>query len=145
MGPLEKECAKANRFLELSARRKELEVTLWMDSMRRARDVVREEQRKYEAGQAEYDRLTEEISRIDEESGSLREDMQRIAIEIERCNADIRSITEEMSGADSQIAVLNNDIAHNHASMESLQKEKEQSAAGQEQIAQEIIMNVGVK
>ena len=39
--------------------------------------------------------------------------MQRIAIEIERCNADIRSITEEMSGADSQIAVLNNDIAHN--------------------------------
>ena len=141
VGPLEKECAKANRFLELSARRKELEVTLWMDSMRRARDVVREEQRKYEAGQAEYDRLTEEISRIDEESGSLREDMQRIAIEIERCNADIRSITEEMSGADSQIAVLNNDIAHNHASMESLQKEKEQSAAGQEQIAQEIAEN----
>ena len=43
VGPLEKECAKANRFLELSARRKELEVTLWMDSMRRARDVVREE------------------------------------------------------------------------------------------------------
>ena len=139
VGPLEKECAKANQFLELSARRKELEVTLWMDAMRRARDVVREEQRKYEAGQAEYDRLTQEIDRIDEESGGLREDMQHIAVEIERCNADIRAITEEMSGADSQIAVLNNDIAHNDASMKSLREEQAQSAAGKEKIAEQIM------
>ena len=139
VGPLEKECAKANQFLELSARRKELEVTLWMDAMRRARDVVREEQRKYEAGQAEYDRLTDEINRIDEESGGLREDMQRIAVEIERCNADIRAITEEMSGADSQIAVLNNDIAHNDASMKNLREEQAQSAAGKEKIAEQIM------
>ena len=85
VGPLEKECAKANRFLEFSARRKELEVTLWMDSMRRARDVVREEQRKYEAGQADYDRLTEEIS------PSLRSSVFKSpSCRITSCNAKVR-------------------------------------------------------
>lgn len=138
VGPLEKECDKANRFLQLSARRKELEVTLWMDSIRRARDAVRDEQRKYEADQAEYDRLSDEINRIDEESGGLREEMQRIAVEIERCNADIRAITEEMSGADSQIAVLHNDIQHNDSAMQTLREEQAQSAQGKEQIAAEI-------
>ena len=38
---------------------------------------------------------------------------QQLTIAVERLNGDIRSITEELSGSDSRIAVLENDIARN--------------------------------
>ena len=41
VGPLEKESAKAEKFLELAAQRKTLEVTLWTDGVHRAREAVR--------------------------------------------------------------------------------------------------------
>ena len=50
VGPLEKESEKAKKFLELSERRKTLEVTLWADSLRRAKDQVRAAQRDRESG-----------------------------------------------------------------------------------------------
>ena len=60
VGPLEKESEKAQRFLELSARRKTLEVTLWTDGVHRAREAVRRQVRDYETAQAEYERFDRE-------------------------------------------------------------------------------------
>ena len=48
VGPLEKESAKAEKFLELAAQRKTLEVTLWTDGVHRAREAVRQQVRDYE-------------------------------------------------------------------------------------------------
>lgn len=138
VGPLEKESKKAAQFLELSARRKELEVTLWVDGVRRAKDTVREQQRRYETAQADYDGLTAEIENIDAETEDIRAQMQRLTVEVERCNGEIRAITEEMAGSDSQLAVLQNDIAHNDASIEDLQAQIQQASAGREDIAAEI-------
>ena len=56
MGPLEKESEKARKFLELSARRKTLEVTLWTDGVHRAKEAVRRQVRDYETAQADYER-----------------------------------------------------------------------------------------
>ena len=58
VGPLEKESAKAEKFLELAAQRKTLEVTLWTDGVHRAREAVRQQVRDYETAQADYERLT---------------------------------------------------------------------------------------
>ena len=38
---------------------------------------------------------------------------QQLTIAVERLNGDIRSITEQISGSESRIAVLENDIARN--------------------------------
>lgn len=138
VGPLEKESKKAEQFLELSARRKELEVTLWVDGVRRAKDTVREQQRRYETAQADYDGLTAEIEGIDAETEDIRAQMQRLTVEVERCNAEIRAITEEMAGADSQIAVLQNDIAHNEATAADLSGQIEQASLGRRELHQEI-------
>ena len=48
-----------------------------------------------------------------------------------------RAITEEIAGADSRIAVLENDIAHNDATIASLKEEIGQSGLGREAIAAE--------
>ncbi len=138
VGPLEKESQKAQQFLELSARRKEREITLWVDNIRRSRETVREQQRRFETAQADYDRLTAELESIDAETEEIRRRVQQYTVEIERRNADIRAITEEMAGSDSRIAVLNNDIAHNETTIASLRQEIEQGQAGKEAIAVQI-------
>ena len=138
VGPLEKESQKAQQFLELSARRKEREITLWVDNIRRSRETVREQQRRFETAQADYDRLTAELESIDAETEEIRRRVQQYTVEIERRNADIRAITEEIAGSDSRIAVLNNDITHNETTIASLRQEIEQGQAGKEAIAAQI-------
>lgn len=135
VGPLEKESAKAQQFLELSARRKELEVTLWVDSVKTAKETVRGQQRRYETAQADYDRMTAEIEAIDAATEGIRAEMNRLTMEVDRLNGEIRTITEEVAGSDSRIAVLHNDIRHNTETMADLSRQLEESGAGRESFA----------
>ena len=125
VGPLEKESAKAQKFLELSEQRKTLEVTLWTDSVHRARDTVRQQVRDYETAQADYERFDGEAKAAEQEAEEIRMQAQQLTIAVERLNGDIRSITEQISGSDSRIAVLENDILRNEESIASLHSEIE--------------------
>ena len=125
VGPLEKESAKAQKFLELSEQRKTLEVTLWTDSVHRARDTVRQQVRDYETAQADYERFDGEAKAAEQEAEEIRMQAQQLTIAVERLNGNIRSITEQISGSDSRIAVLENDILRNEESIASLRSEIE--------------------
>ena len=125
VGPLEKESAKAQKFLELSEQRKTLEVTLWTDSVHRARDTVRQQVRDYETAQADYERFDGEAKAAEQEAEEIRMQAQQLTIAVERLNGDIRSITEQISGSDSRIAVLENDVLRNEESIASLRSEIE--------------------
>ena len=54
---------------------------------------------------------------------------QQLTVAVERLNGDIRSITEQISGSESRIAVLENDILRNEESAASL---KEEISAGEQ-------------
>lgn len=136
--PLEKESKKAQQFLELAQKRKELEVTLWVDSVKTAKDTMRDQQRRYETAECDYNRLTEEIQAIDAETEEIRNEMTRLTLEVEQYNAEIRSITEEIAGSESRIAVLKNDIQHNETTIRELKEEIEQSDAGKENFTAQI-------
>ena len=125
VGPLEKESAKAQKFLELSEQRKTLEVTLWTDGVHRAKEAVRRQVRDYETAQADYERFDGEAKAAEQEAEEIRMQAQQLTIAVERLNGDIRSITEQISGSDSRIAVLENDILRNEESIASLRSEIE--------------------
>ena len=129
VGPLEKESAKAEKFLELAAQRKTLEVTLWTDGVHRAREAVRQQVRDYETAQADYERFDRETKAAEQEAEEIRMQAQQLTIAVERLNGDIRSITEQISGSESRIAVLENDILRNEESAASL---KEEISAGEQ-------------
>ncbi len=123
VGPLEKESAKAQKFLELSERRKTLEVTLWTDGVHRARETVRQQVRDYETAQADYERFDRETRAAEQEAEEIRMQAQQLTVAVERLNGDIRSITQQISGSESRIAVLENDILRNEESAADLQEE----------------------
>ena len=129
VGPLEKESAKAEKFLQLSEEKKTLEVTLWTDGVHRARETVRQQVRDYETAQTDYERFDRETKAAEQEAEEIRMQAQQLTIAVERLNGDIRSITEQISGSESRIAVLENDIARNEESAADLRAE---IAAGQQ-------------
>lgn len=138
VGPLEKESAKAKRFLELSAQRKTMEVTLWVDTVKATHETLRGQQRKIEIAQADYDAKSREIEAIDAETQDIRTEIEHLIVEIDRANAGIRALQEEIGGQDARVAVLHNDIEHNNASIADLQQEIDQSGSAAGEIEAEI-------
>ena len=137
VGPLKRDSEKAQQFLELSASRKSLEVTLWVDAIRRANESLRDQQRKYEAAKADYDRLSRQLDEFDEKSNALREQAQGYVLQVEQANAEIRAITEENAGSESQVAVLKNESEHSRFRIDEASSELERAGQGKQSIERE--------
>ena len=137
VGPLKRDSEKAQQFLELSASRKSLEVTLWVDAIRRANESLRDQQRKYEAAQADYERLSRQLDEFDAKNNALREQAQGYMLQVEQANADIRAITEENAGSESQVAVLKNESEHSRFRIDEATSELERAGQGRQSIERE--------
>ena len=137
VGPLKRDSEKAQQFLELSEKRKGLEITLWVDAIRRANDALRDQQRRYEAAQADYDRLSRQLDAFDEQSAALREEAQQLMLTVEQANTDIRTITEANAGSESEIAVLKNESEHSRFRIDEANTELERAGQGRESIERE--------
>ena len=137
VGPLKRDSEKAQQFLELSERRKSLEVTLWVDAIRRANDTVRDQQRKFEAAQADYERLSRQLDEFDEKSAALREEAQQLVLQVEQANAGIRAVTEANAGSESEIAVLKNESEHSRFRIDEATGELERAGQGRQSIETE--------
>ena len=112
VGPLKRDSEKAEQFLAYSETRKGLEITLWVDSIRRAQDTVRDQQRKYEAAESDYARISRQLDEFDTRTEALRAEAQQLMLQVEEANAEIRTITEQNAGSESQLAVLQNETEH---------------------------------
>ena len=137
VGPLKRDSEKAQQFLELSEKRKGLEITLWVDAIRRANDALRDQQRRYEAAQADYDRLSRQLDAFDEQSAALREEAQQLMLTVEQANTDIRTITEANAGSESEIAVLKNESEHSRFRIDEANTELQRAGQGRESIERE--------
>lgn len=70
-----------------------------MDSIRRAQDTVRDQQRKYEAAESDYARISRQLDEFDARTEALRAEAQQLMLQVEEANAEIRTITEQTPGA----------------------------------------------
>lgn len=133
VGPLQKESEKAQRFVKLSERRKQLEVTLWVDTVRKAREALRDQQRKLEIARADYERVSKEIEQSDAQTEGVRAEIESLNRKAEQLNLEIRTTTQEISGADARLAVLQNNREHNDAAAEQMRAELESMGRSKEQ------------
>ena len=72
VGPMKRDSEKAEQFLAYPETRKGLEISLWVDSIRRAQDTVRDQQRKYEAAESDYARISRQLDEFDTRTEALR-------------------------------------------------------------------------
>ncbi len=138
VGPLEKECEKAKVFLELSDRKKGLEVTLWVDTANKAKETLREHTRKMEIAQIDYQNVEKNVAECENEAAELHTEQEKYIMQANRLQEEISAVNEEVASADTKIAVLKNNIEHNNESIENLQKEIEERSKGKQDTENEI-------
>ncbi len=123
--PLRKDSEKANRFLELSKEKKEMEISLWIDTTEKSKDLLRVEERNLEIFKSDYDEIDSKLSDkekyIEEKffySNSLLQKSD------ENMN-EIRSTESEISSLNSQKAVLETKISYTNDSILNLNNQLE--------------------
>jgi len=70
VGPLEKESEKAKEFISLSQKKKELEISLWLDTVDKSKELIRAQQRRLEIFTDDYNNVSSKL----EESEKYLED-----------------------------------------------------------------------
>ena len=147
VGPLKTQSEKAERFLTLSEEKRSLEIGLWLDSLERSKDVLREQQHKIDLARSQYDEAGRAMEGSAEENERIAQAMQAILVEIDGLRRTAAGMEEEATRTDGEIAVARNTIEHQQENIARLKGEMEriggsdaelsaQVRAGEEEIRQ---------
>lgn len=125
--PLRIQSEKAAQFLELSDRKKSLEITVWVRQLDDLKSRLTELSDKILINKNEYDAVEADISRLEADEEDLQNQMQSSAIRTEEMRAKILEAERANTQLHSDIAVFENDISHCRDAISDI--EKQQAAA----------------
>ena len=138
IGPLKEQSEKAKKFLELSEQRRNLEITLYCDTVRRSHDNLLAQDEKIEIARLDYKTVEGKISQQDDLIEELYEKNRTSNVVIEESNTEIDERVERISALESQIAVLKNDIMHGERDIRSLEDDKGALSTGDNDMRSQI-------
>ena len=112
VGPLEKEAEKARIYLGMYERKKELDVSLWLWSMRELNDRITALEREFLLSRGDYDRADEELTDLENRSDRLAELSGENKEKTERLGEELAAANEEKLRLESDIKLAENEIFH---------------------------------
>ena len=118
IGPLKTQSEKALKFLALADEKKTLEIGLWLHTIEKSRNGLRDQEHKLSVATSQYELTENELVEIIEKMEAAIKEGQDITQEIERLRQTISASEEEAAVIDGRIAVEKNDIEHNTLTIE---------------------------
>ncbi len=118
IGPLKTQSEKALKFLALADEKKTLEIGLWLHTIEKSRNGLKEQEHKLSIAVSQYDRTENELVELIEQIEAAIKEGQDITQEIEALRQSISESEEEAAVIDGQIAVEKNTIEHNNQTIE---------------------------
>lgn len=125
IGPLEKQSKKAQQFLVYAAERKELEIGLWLELMKRGAEQIRELRGKIGVAQSQYDLAGQTLQNLSAEIENAAEKTRDINIRAEELRSENSRFEEQASALEAQSAVLDNSIVHNNETADRIKRDFE--------------------
>ncbi len=124
VGPLEEQSAKAQKFLELSDQKKELEIGLWLYTLNNSKEALRAHESKIAAAELSYREIEDMLADFDRKSEENTAYFAKLTSNIEGERLNISTTNEEIVKLGGEITVLENNILHNNESINRLTDEK---------------------
>lgn len=118
IGPLEIQAKKAEAFLEYSNEKKELEIALWLNTIRQSATILREQEEKLEIARSQHQEAERTLDKIQKESEELFLQNGRYNSMIDEIRRENSSYDEQIANKKSTISVAENNIAHNNENIE---------------------------
>lgn len=132
IGPLKTQSEKAIRFLALAGEKKELEIGLWLHTIEKASNGLREQETKLSIAVAQYSDAEKKLQEIEEKIEAAIRQSQDLTVEVENLTRSISEAEEHAAVIDGNVAVKKNTIEHNLGTIERLTQDMgtdEKSAA----------------
>ena len=138
IGPLEAQSKKAHKFLEYAEEKKGLEIGLWLDTIRRSRETLRNLSSKLELARTQYDEAGAAIDTIEQQIDAIGQQAAGLSAQMDELRRLAAELEEDAVRRESEVAVRRNDIAHNEENMTRIRGDLEQIDAGDKQLEEEL-------
>ena len=124
VGPLKAQSEKAQKFIVLAGERKNLEIGIWLNTIDKTGEKMRDQEHKIEIAEASHKEAQDELSKIGEMIDKAADGTRDINIKLEEIRNSASGFEEKLSDIDSQIKVAENSIFHNNETIERINRDK---------------------
>ena len=124
VGPLKAQSEKAKKFLEYSAEKKNLDIGIWLYTLDKTKDSLRDYEKKIAVADSQYNEV---CALLDETAAGIEDALSQAAnltVEIDEIRRSAGLLEEKAAVIDSQIAVHENTILHNEETVARIDREK---------------------
>lgn len=129
--PLRKQSEKAQQFLTYSEEKRGLEIALWILTLDKSQDSLKQQDEKISIARAQYEEAEQTLQNIQTETEEIYSKNGLLSAQIENIRSEISQKESEISQKKSLISVAENDILHNNENIDRINNEilqTEQSA-----------------
>ncbi len=124
VGPLKVQSEKAQKFLEYAGEKKNLEIGIWLYTIEKTKNDLREQEKKITVVDAQYNDVCKSLEEIAEKIESAIAETQRITVAVDEIRRGCTQLEEQAALLESQVAVQENTILHNNETIERIEREK---------------------
>ena len=124
VGPLKTQSEKAQKFLEYAGEKKKLEIGIWLYTIEKTKNDLRENEKKITITEAQYNEVCKVLDEITEKIDTAIADGQKITIAVDEIRRASSQLEEQAAMLESQIAVQENTIEHNNETISRIEREK---------------------
>ncbi len=138
VGPLKTQSEKAQKFLEYAGEKKNLEIGIWLYTIEKAKNDLREYEKKITITQAQYNEVCKDLEEITNKIDSAIADSQKITVAVDEIRRASTQLEEQAALLESQVAVQENTIEHNNETIERIEREKLEENDTDSQISEQM-------
>lgn len=138
IGPLKTQSEKALKFLALADEKKTLEIGLWLHTIEKSKNGLREQEHKLSLASSQYEQTENQLVELIEQIEKAISEGQEMTLEIERLRQSIADAEEEAAVIGGEIAVKKNTIEHNNQTIERIMNDMGDSESSKAEIDAQI-------
>lgn len=138
VGPLKKQSEKAQQFLKYSEEKRGLEIALWLISLDKSQDNLKEQDEKISIARSQYEEAEQALAEIQSETEEIYQKNGELSAKADSLRAEISKLDSDIAEKKSLISVAENDILHHNENIERIKGEIERADDDMSKLEQSI-------
>ncbi|MBP1559037.1 MAG: chromosome segregation protein SMC [Oscillospiraceae bacterium] len=136
--PLRIQSEKASQFIVYAEEKKALEISLWMERLDKLQDQLKTQEDKLLVCRSDRDAIQARLEELESAIDGVFSQQQEIIIYIDNHRSTIKALEDSLSHAETEIAVMENNILHANQEIERIRAELEGAGLAESDLDQRI-------
>lgn len=126
IGPLAEQSKKAKDYLEFAEEKRELEIGLWLNTLKKSGSMLKEQEEKIAISREQHDCATDELEKIRNESEEIFIKSNSHTAKVDEVRREITQFEENASIKINEASILDNNALHNNSNISRIKNDIEQ-------------------